>query len=103
VTTWIPDKIVKKNKKENKMTRPIIPTALGSAAIISIIVSIFNVAYASRPTHRDHHDAAPITQSANYDDGYVQGLEKLGIVTLPAHLRRPSSSPELSPEVPSRP
>ncbi len=76
------------------MTHLIIPAALGSAAIISTIVSIFNMAHASRSLQGHHHDVAPITSFADYDDGYVRGLEKLGIVKLPASLRRPSSSPE---------
>jgi hypothetical protein len=68
------------------MTFLTIPTALGSAAIVSTIVSLFNMAYPSLPPHRDHHGDTPITSLGSYDDGYVRGLEKLGIVTLPAHL-----------------
>ena len=46
------------------------------------------------------HDLTQITSPGSYDDDYVQGLEKLGIVNLPAHLRRALSS-ESSTESPS--
>jgi hypothetical protein len=80
-----------------------IPNALRSAAIILIIVSIFNIAYASRSPNGHLHGLALITSLGSYEDGYVQGLERLGIVKLPAHLRRPLSSPEPSTEAPSGP
>jgi hypothetical protein len=69
-----------------------IPVALGSAALVSTIVSLFNIAYAARPPHGDHHGLTQITSPGSYDDDYVQGLAKLGIVKLPAHLRRALSS-----------
>ena len=88
-------------RKKNKMTSLTIPTVLGSAAIVLIIVSIFNIAYASRSPHGHLHGLAPITSLGSYEDGYVQGLERLGIVKLPAHLRRPLSSLVSSTEAPS--
>ncbi len=65
-----------------------IPVALGSAAIVATILSLFNMAYAARPQHGAHHNLTPITSPRSYDDDYVQGLEQLGIVKLPAHLRQ---------------
>ena len=71
-------------------TRRIVQVALGSAAIMLTIMTIFNTAWAERMGHRY---VAPITSFGNTDDGYVRGLEKLGIVKLPENMRRPSSSP----------
>ena len=86
--------VVKLNsaRKKKKMTYLTTPTVLGSAAIVSTIISVFNMAYASRPPHGHHHVLAPVTSLASYDDGYLRGLERLGIVKLPANLRRPLSS-----------
>jgi hypothetical protein len=85
------------------MTYLTIPNALRSAAIMLITVSIFNIAYASRSPHGYFHGLAPIPSLGSYEDGYVQGLERLGIVKLPAHLRRPLSSPDSSTEALSGP
>ena len=66
-----------------------------------IIVSIVNIAYKFRSPHGHLHGLAPITSLGSYEDGYVQGLDRLGIVKLPAHLLRPLSSPDASKEAPS--
>ena len=58
-------------------TRRIVQVALGSAAIMLTIMTIFNTAWAARMGHRY---VAPITSFGDTDDGYVRGLEKLGIV-----------------------
>ena len=71
-------------------TRRIVQVALGSAAIMLTIMTIFNTAWAERMGHRY---VAPITSFGDTDDGYVRGLEKLGIVKLPENIRRRSSSP----------
>ena len=84
--------IASKNKKEKPEidTHRIVQVALGSAAIMLTIMTIFNTAWAARMGHRY---VAPITSFGDTDDGYVRGLEKLGIVKLPENMRRPSSSP----------
>jgi len=84
--------IASKNKKEKPEmdTHRIVQVALGSAAITLTIMTIFNTAWAARTGNRY---VAPITSFGDTDDGYVRGLEKLGIVKLPENMRRPSSSP----------